>query len=42
MAGFEPATFRLLSECSTPKLHWLGVEYARSVPTRREPLWRNG
>jgi hypothetical protein len=23
MGGFEPPTFRLLSECSTPKLHWL-------------------
>jgi hypothetical protein len=22
MAGIEPTTFRLLSECSTPKLHW--------------------
>jgi hypothetical protein len=25
MGGFEPPTFRLLSECSTPKLHWLLV-----------------
>jgi hypothetical protein len=26
MGGFEPPTFRLLSECSTPKLHWLWLE----------------
>jgi hypothetical protein len=25
MGGFEPPTFRLLSECSTPKLHWLAL-----------------
>ena len=26
-AGFEPTTFRLLSECSTPKLLWLGCQH---------------
>ena len=26
-AGFEPTTFRLLSECSTPKLLWHSIVY---------------
>ena len=29
MAGFEPTTSRLLSECSTAKLHWLCLGYDR-------------
>ena len=38
--GFEPPTFRLLSECSTPKLRWLGyigdnmAEWLRRQPAK--------